>query len=274
MSIEAAIIIENNNITDSFFNFLDNKKPNRNNYKSKLSLYQVKHFSKLAKFLKTHSKNNVKLEMIFFNNRFVIRVKKNAPFVNYKLFNTDTKFEKILKFVNRNTYTINQQTKIKEGKYNLIAGRFAEKLVHEWISHPLENNHTIPTCFNATTNGNAYQLSNIYYNGKYNEHIPNNWIYFRYISKGNYNHNTKKINIFVKEAFVKKNGLIQSTCPFSCSFDLEQLNNTFCKVVSNKNYYNAGFLCTKGEKTVFGTVNCGFVLFKNIKITPKGETNE
>jgi len=274
MSVEAAIVIENNKITDSFFNFLDNKQAEKSSFASLLSLKEVEEISKLADLLATYSKYNLKLEILSINNMVVIRVKKATPFVVYKIFPLNTNFEKILKFANKKIYNKKQQITLKSGKYNLIIGRFAEKFIHEWISHPIENNHTVPPDFNATAGANISQLSNIEYKGKYNEPIPENWLYIRYVNKGSYNSNKKKINIYVKEAFLKNNGLIQSISPFNCSFDLEQLNKSFCKVVSNKDNYKTGFFCTKGEKTVFGTVKSGFVLFKNIPITLKGEVNE
>jgi len=271
----AVVIVSNGEVKDSYFDFLEKKSSSKSLHYPPPASSSILRFTKLTQFLQKSYKHTVKVELIQLNNKLYFRLKRIYPIVWYKLFDFNESFDVINSFLNRSFYYKKPLLSLDSGSYNVIAGRFSEKLIHEWISHPAEDNLTIPNNFSATEiNNNKSRLSSISFNKKNTLIVPKNWLYLRHVSKGSYSPIEKKVSLFVKEAFVKNNGLIQSVCPFSCSFDLETLNKCFSGVVSEKNSYSSGYFCQKFGQTVFGTVKSGNVLFKNINVIPKGELNE
>lgn len=268
----AVAIISKHTIKDSYFSFLEKEKSCIKNSSTTPTSKDIQKFTKITDILKLHSKFDLKIELIQNNRTLFVRLRKTDPFACYKIFNINENLNVIKKYINKSYFVNKNKIKLKQGSYNLVAGRYSEKLVHEWISHPAEDNLSIDKNFKVKNNQFENQKSTnrfsfITYDGEAVIKLPENWLYLRYVNKGSYSPIEKKVYLSVKEAFMKKDGLIQSVCQFNCSLNLSDLNSHFEGVISKHTKYSAGYLCTKNNETVYGNVNSGYVLFNNIMIT-------
>lgn len=269
MNLLASVVVYENNIVDSFYYFLESKE--KLGYQNAPTTKEIQKFNSIVDFIKENFSFFVKIELINFGGEFIIRIKKENILIDYKIFSFNDDLYKINLFLKKSIIVKNKIFNLKNGNYNLIIGKFAEKFVHEWLSHPAEANLKTHSDFILKNNNefkNSNRLTNIKYQGNTHIKIPKNFLYLRYVNKGYYSINDKKIKINIKEAFMKKNGLIQSVYPFSCSFHIDDLNKGFKGVISNTKY-NSGFFCTKNNITVFGKVESNFLMFKNIKVEPE-----
>ncbi len=212
-----------------------------------------------------------KVELVRLDNRPVVRVRRLDPPVTYRLIRGDEPLEACLRFLKRRGTIKAATIRIRSGNWNLVTGRYGEKLLHEWLSHPAESGRKLPRGVELTRVVPQYYSSTsprlvrgLIRAGVVS--LPENWLLLRSVENGSFDEVSGRITVNVREAFAKRDHLVQSVHPFSFQVSLEEMNQCYAGALSLEPVTEGGFFCRKFGEDVFGRIESPPLLFRDLPL--------
>ena len=265
-------------ITDSVVTLETGREDQRDpgNYGSPLTTlpdgeYQLTRFRELVKQVRDAGLS-ARLELVRTDGIVQLRVCRLSGFRSYRIMPLNASPERVLSFLRRRVAVRSGQLKIGHMTTNIVTGVNSEKLLHEWLSHPMEAGIQRPVgvsldhVFPVHDSGPEQRLVN----GSVQADrvlLPHNWILVRSVVDGWFDYRENRIFATVGDGFVKTGDLIQSVHPFSFSVSLADMDRCFAGAVSTRPVTGSGYYCSKYGEHVFGRIFSPALLFASLPLT-------
>ncbi len=227
-------------------------------------------FRRVSDYVQRHGLT-AKIELVNLDGRPMVRVRRlNGP-VAYRLLDDRKPVEASLRFLNRQSLRKRPTMSMTSGNWNLVTGRYGEKLLHEWLSHPAESGGRLPAGITLTT------VVPQYYSSRERRLVrgrvqvktvpcPDNSILVRSVETGSFDEVSGMVTVRVREAFAMRDHLVQSVHPFRFQVALGALNRCFAGALNTEPVTEGGFFCRKFGEHVFGRIESPPLLFRDLPL--------
>lgn len=227
-------------------------------------------FSRVATYVRRHNLPS-KLELVILNGQPMVRVRRLGFPAAYRLVDGLVPVGKALRFLNRRCFHKSPRITVQSGKRNVVVGRYGEKLLHEWLSHPAESGLPVPSGITLSAVVPNYDSPDQPRLVRGHVHaalvpVPDNWLLIRSVETGSFDEVSGIISVTVREAFAGTNHLVQSVHPFRFRVPLEAMNRCFSGVLSRKTVTEGGFFCRKFGEHVFGRIESPPLVFRDLPL--------
>lgn len=215
---------------------------------------------------------SARLELIRLDAKVRLRVCRLTGPRRYRILPTDVSTAQVLAFLRRRVTMRTGHVKIGHMTANMVTGINSEKLLHEWLSHPLEGGIQRPAGVSLThvfpahdstpeqrlVCGSVAAVPTV---------LPARWLLIRTVEDGWFDYRKRRVFATVGDGFVNTGDLIQSVHPFSFSVSLEDMDRCFAGAVSKQVVTGSGYYCSKFGEHVFGRIFSPALLFASLPLT-------
>ena len=227
-------------------------------------------FNRVAAYVRRHNLA-AKLELVNLDGEPMVRVRRLGLPMAYRLVDGRVPVEKALCFLNRHSFQKAPRITVKSGKRNVVVGRYGEKLLHEWLSHPAESGFPLPSGITMSAVVPNYDSPDQPRLVRGHIHaglvpVPDNWLLIRSVETGSFDEVSGIVSVTVREAFARRDHLVQSVHPFRFRVTFEALSRCFSGSLSRKTVTEGGFFCRKFGEHVFGRIESPPLVFRALPL--------